>query len=130
MSVLVQTISQSHEVSADELQFLLACRAQGKVQFYLIDIREISEYSLQSIKGTDFLFPSSTLHQHLDELAKLQDRLLIFYCQRASRTFQLIPFLKRRGYTKIAHLNRGIVEYLGEKLKNAPLPHPIRTKEN
>lgn len=127
MSILVQTITKSHEVSADELQFLLASRAKGKIKFYLIDIREINEYSAQSIKGTDFLFPTSTIHSHLDELAKLKDHLMIFYCRSASRTHQLIHILKRMGYTKIAHLDGGIIEYFGEKLKNAPLPNNIRT---
>ena len=66
MIQLVQNVSKSHEVSADELQFLLACRAKGKLDFLLIDIREMVEYSALSIKGTDILLPTSTIHLAMD----------------------------------------------------------------
>ena len=126
MTQLLQTVTRSHEITGEELQFLLSSRDKRKVNFWLIDVREIIEYSALSIRGTDYLFPSSTLHLHLDEVSKLQDRLIIFYCKSASRTFQLIHALKRMGFHKIAHLDSGIMEYHGETLKNAPLPHNIR----
>lgn len=122
MVSLVQTLAQSSEVSADELHFLLSMRAKGKISFLLIDIREMYEYSALSIKGTDLLLPTSTIHTSLEQLARNKGQLMIFYCRTASRTFQMIQILKRMGFTSIAHLSRGIVEYKGEKLKNAPLP--------
>ncbi len=126
---LVQTVSQSNEITGEELQFLLSCRLKGKIDFLLIDIREITEYSALSIKGTDMLLPTSTIHLHLDELSKRKGNLMIFYCHSSSRTFQMIHILKRMGFTHIAHLDRGIMEYRGETHKNAPLPKNIRTKE-
>ncbi len=128
MMHIVQNVAKSHEISAEELQFLLSCRAKGKVDFLLIDIREITEYTALSIKGTDLLFPTSTIHQHINELVKHKDTLMIFYCYSSSRTFQMVHILKRMGLSKIAHLDGGIVEYRGEKLKNAPLPKNITTK--
>lgn len=128
MTQLVQTVSKSHELNAEELQFLLSCRAKGKLDFVLIDIREIIEYSALCIKGTDFLLPTSTIHLAMDELAKQKHRLIILYCYSSSRTFQMVHILKRMGFSKIAHLDGGIVEYRGEKLKNAPLPQNITCK--
>ncbi len=115
-------------MSPEELHVLLLARAKGRVSFWLIDVREKSEYTASSIKGTDGVFPTSTLHTQLNAIFKLQDRLIVFYCTNASRTIRLIPRLKRMGFTKIAHLSGGINEYGGEKLKNAPLP-PINYKE-
>jgi len=126
---LVQTIAHSNEILGEELQFLLSCRAKRKIDFLLIDIREMMEYSALSIKGTDMLLPTSTLHLHLDELSKKKDSLMIFYCRSSNRTFQIVHILKRMGFIRIAHLAGGIIEYHGETLKNAPFPHNIRTKE-
>ena len=128
MIQLVQNVSKSHEVSPDELQFLLACRAKGKLDFLLIDIREMVEYSALSIKGTDILLPTSTIHLAMDELVKRKNSLIILYCYSSSRTFQMVHILKRMGFSKIAHLEGGIMEYRGEKLKNAPLPQNITCK--
>lgn len=128
MIQLVQNVSKSHEVSADELQFLLSCRAKGKIDFLLIDIREMVEYSALSIKGTDLLLPTSTIHLAMDELSKHKGGLIILYCYSSSRTFQMVHILKRMGFSKIAHLDGGIMEYRGEKLKNAPLPPNITCK--
>ena len=126
LKMLLQSIAKNHEISSDELQFLLLRREKGQVDFLLIDIREMYEYSAVSIKGTDLLLPTSMIHHHLDELAKQKDRLMIFYCRSANRTFQLISILKRMGYSRIAHLDGGVVEYLGEKVKNAPLPNTLK----
>lgn len=128
MIQLVQNVSKSHEVSPDELQFLLACRAKGKLDFLLIDIREMVEYSALSIKGTDVLLPTSTIHLAMDELIKRKNSLIILYCYSSSRTFQMVHILQRMGFSKIAHLEGGIMEYRGEKLKNAPLPQNITCK--
>ena len=128
MTQIIQNVSKSHEVSPDELRFLLSCRSKGKIDFLLVDVREMYEYTELSIKGTDLLFPTSTIHNNMNELMKYKEQLMIFYCHSSGRTFQMIHALKRMGLAKIAHLDGGIVEYRGEKLKNAPLPQNINTK--
>jgi rhodanese-related sulfurtransferase len=111
------------QLSDTELKELLTCKENGEVDFKLIDIREMFEYSDLSIKGTDMLFPTSTMHMHMDELEKIKDSFIILYCRTGSRTGQMLNILKRMGFTKIAHLSDGIVQFSGEKLKNAPLPN-------
>jgi rhodanese-related sulfurtransferase len=125
MLSLVKTVQQSCELSSDELVFLLECRAKQKVDFTLIDIREIFEYTDMSIKGTDLLLPTSTIHTNMDQLTKRKGSFLIFYCRTANRTAQMLFILRRMGFAHIAHLSRGIVDFRGEKLKNAPLPKNI-----
>lgn len=119
---LVQTVTRSCEVSGEELHVMLNLRAQKKLNFVLIDIREMYEYSESSIKGTDLLMPTSTIHQQMDALKKLANKLLVFYCHVGGRTTQMIFILRRMGFSNIAQLSGGIDAFHGEKLKNAPLP--------
>lgn len=65
---LVKTVTKSCEVSGEELHVMLNLRSQKRLDFILIDIREMFEYSESSIKGTDMLLPTSTIHLHMDEL--------------------------------------------------------------
>lgn len=123
---LVKTVTKSCEVSGEELHVMLNLRAQKRLDFVLIDIREIYEYSQSSIKGTDMLLPTSTIHQHMDELKKLSSKLLIFYCHIGGRTTQMLFILRRMGFSNIAQLSGGIDAFHGEKLKNAPLPKTMK----
>ena len=127
MMNLVQTVTKSCEVSGEELHVMLNLRAQKRLDFVLIDIREMYEYSESSIRGTDILMPTSTIHQHMDELKKLANKLLIFYCHIGGRTTQMIFILRRMGFSNIAQLSGGIDAFHGEKLKNAPFPKNIRS---
>ncbi|ARU48713.1 hypothetical protein Sdiek1_1550 [Sulfurospirillum diekertiae] len=127
MMNLVKTVTKSCEVSGEELHVMLNLRAQKRLDFVLIDIREMYEYSESSIRGTDILMPTSTIHQHMDELKKLANKLLIFYCHIGGRTTQMIFILRRMGFSNIAQLSGGIDAFHGEKLKNAPFPKNIRS---
>ena len=110
------------ELTDAELKYLLTCRQNKEIDFALVDIREMFEYSDLSIKNTDILFPTSTMHMHMEKLEKIKESFIILYCRTGSRTGQMLHILKRMGFTKIAHLSNGIVQFSGEKLKNAPLP--------
>lgn len=126
MMNLVKTVTRICEVSGEELHVMLNLRAQRRLDFVLIDIREMYEYSRSSIKGTDMLLPTSTIHQHMEELKKLSGKLLIFYCHIGGRTSQMIFILRRMGFSNIAQLSGGIDAFHGEKLKNAPLPKMLK----
>ena len=111
------------QISSWQLQSLLTCRAERKVKFSLIDVREIYEYSELSIEGTNFLYPTSTIHLNLDKLEKIKNEFIILYCRTGNRTRQVLQVLRRMGFSKISHLSEGIVTYNGAKLKNAKLPN-------
>jgi rhodanese-related sulfurtransferase len=119
----LQEIYQSGQISSWQLQSLLTCRNEGKVNFWLIDIREIYEYSELSIEGVNLLYPTSSIHEHLDELEKIKNEFIILYCRSGNRTEQILQALTRMGFTKITHLSDGIITYKGAKLKNAKLPN-------
>lgn len=113
------------EISDSELKTLLTCKDNGEVDFKLIDIRELFEYTNLSIKGTDMLFPTSSMHMHMNELEKIKESFIILYCRTGNRTGQMLQILYRMGFKKVAHLSDGIVQFSGETLKNAPIPKEL-----
>ena len=124
MSFTCKDISSlTSEISDKELKNLLTCRENGEVDFTLIDIREMFEYSDLSIDGTDLLLPTSILHTKMDELEKIKESFIILYCRTGNRTGHMLGILQRMGFKKIAHLSDGIVQFSGKTSKNAPLPN-------
>lgn len=116
---------KTHEVNDKQLQQLLTCKENGQLDFLLIDIREMFEYTNLSIKGTDLLIPTSIIHTKLSLLEENKDKFIILYCRTGNRTSFTMFALKRMGFSKIAHLSDGIVSYTGETKKNAPLPNEL-----
>ncbi|MCF6172865.1 MAG: rhodanese-like domain-containing protein [Campylobacteraceae bacterium] len=114
------------QISNEEMMELLDKRASGELSFKLIDIREIYEYSDESIDGTDLLYPTTMFHKYIDELNESRDGNIILYCRTGNRTAQILGILKRMGFEKVAHLSRGIVDFSGKKSKNAQLPKNIK----
>lgn len=120
---------QTHEISDEQLQELLTCKDNGQLDFLLVDIREMFEYTNLSIKGTDLLIPTSIIHEKLSLLEEKKDKFIILYCRTGNRTSFTMFALKRMGFLKIAHLTNGIVSYTGETIKNAPLPNDFKNKK-
>jgi rhodanese-related sulfurtransferase len=119
----LESIIQKGQVSDAQLKAMLTCRKNNELDFVLIDIREMFEYSDKSIQGCDLLLPTSTMHMNMDKLEDIKEKLIVLYCRTGNRTDQMLFILRRMGFPKIAHLTDGIVDYSGEVLKNAPLPN-------
>lgn len=118
----LERICSSGEINDLQLQTLLSCRAEKKVDFLLVDIRELFEYAHSSIIGTDLLLPTSNIHALIEELEKHRESYLVLYCAHANRTAQVLQILAQMGFAKIAHLSGGIASFSGAAHSNAPLP--------
>lgn len=118
----------SGEAKDEDLQELLRYKEDGKFDFKLVDIREIYEYSDKSIESTDLLYPTTLLHKYIEDLEKIKDEHILLYCRTGNRTGQVLTILKRMGFTKVAHLSKGIIAYSGKTSKNAKLPTNIQEK--
>jgi len=122
-----EKVFSSGQIESEELEKLLNYRQEGKIDFKLIDIREMYEYSDRSIDGTDLLYPTTLFHKYIDDLNAIKDENIILYCRTGNRTGQVLRILKTMGFKNIAHLTYGIVSYHGKTSKNAKIPEK---KEN
>ena len=102
-------------VSSEELETLLKDRAEGKVDFVLIDVREDREYQASRLKGIDLLKPTSKFQNWVDELVEeTKDKTVILTCRTGNRSGQLQSILRRRGHPHMINHVGGIVSYHGE----------------
>jgi len=118
----LEKMLQNQEMSSQELQTLLKAREEGQIDFVLMDVREVFEFTDRSIKGTDILLPTSEMNQKLHIFDELKEKPVVLYCRTGSRTGQVMYILRNMGYTNIVHLSNGIMGYFGETEHNAPLP--------
>ena len=118
----LKIVLKNKQISSSELEILLKAREERKIDFVLMDIREIYEYRQSSIKGVDMLIPTSVIDRKINLFEKLKNRSVIIYCRTGSRTGQLMYVLNKMGYTNISHLSCGILGYLGETAENASMP--------
>jgi len=118
----LEKMLQNQEMSSAELQALLKAREEGKIDFVLMDVREVFEFTDRSIKGADILLPTSQMNAKFDVLEALKEKPLVLYCRTGSRTGQVMYALRNMGFDKVVHLSPGIMGYFGETEQNAPIP--------
>ena len=118
----LEKMLQNQEMSSAELQALLKAREEGKIDFVLMDVREVFEFTDRSIKGADILLPTSQMNAKFNVLEALKDKPVVLYCRTGSRTGQVMYALRNMGFDKVVHLSPGIMGYFGETEQNAPLP--------
>ncbi len=121
----LEQLLQNQQMRADELETLLEARKNGQIDFTLIDIREVFEYTNSSIEGADLLIPTSVIQSHLDKFEELKEKPIILYCRTGMRTGNVMNALHNMGYQNVVHLNGGILSYRGKTLQNAKLPNDI-----
>jgi rhodanese-related sulfurtransferase len=109
-----EMLNQS-EVSSRELEVLLKQRAEGTVEFLLVDVRELPEYDEVHIAGVDIL-KSTTLFPSWGQefLDKYSDKTVIFTCRSGHRSGQVQDVFKQHGLTKVINHAGGIISYTGE----------------
>ncbi|NPA82769.1 MAG: rhodanese-like domain-containing protein [Epsilonproteobacteria bacterium] len=121
----LQNMLNNSEISSQALETLLKARENGDIDFKLVDIREVYEYTDASIKGTDLLLPTSVIHLHMDKLEALKNTPTILYCRTGNRTGHVLSILKKMGFDKMSHLSQGILSYRGEIVRDAAIPNKL-----
>lgn len=92
-------------ITTPELKRLLK---QAPKSFFLLDVRERSEYEESHLPGCK-LIPLGELMQRARELNP-QDEIVI-YCAHGVRSMQALMGLKSLGFTKLRSLEGGISEF-------------------
>jgi rhodanese-related sulfurtransferase len=92
------------DVTVEEAKSLV----ESNFSLIILDVRTREEYESGHIEGA-ILIPVSELEDRLDEISK-EDELLI-YCRTGNRSFNSVNILKANGYTRIFHMNDGIIAW-------------------
>ena len=106
---------EKSSVSSEELMALLKERAEGKVEFVLVDVREQGEYDQGHILGVDKLKPTSTFQSWGQDLFnETKDKVVIFTCRSGARSGQVEHVFKQNGHHRVINHAGGIISYRGE----------------
>ena len=107
-------ILNKKQLKSADLVTLLKARADGLVEFYLVDVREEYEYKSSRIKGVDFLVPTSNMEDSIKKIEHLKEKYIILYCHIGNRSSYCQKLFEQYGYKHIGNLTFGIISYKGD----------------
>ncbi|AXR67683.1 rhodanese-like domain-containing protein [Leptospira mayottensis] len=99
-----------------ELKSRLDLREMKKDSFYLLDVRNLNESEICTIKGTDLLIPVGELPSRLPEINSWKEsgKDMIVYCRSGGRSAMACGILKQSGFTRVHNVEGGILLYSNE----------------
>jgi rhodanese-related sulfurtransferase len=121
----LEEMLKNPQMSSSELEILLEARKNKEINFTLIDIREVFEYTQRSIDGSDMLIPTSMIQNHMNIFEELKESPIVLYCRTGARTGQAMMALRRMGYENVVHLSMGIMSYGGKTSSDAEIPNEL-----
>jgi adenylyltransferase/sulfurtransferase len=116
----VRRVDADQAVDARTLSRMLADRDAGRGDFALIDVREPGEYEVVNIPGA-VLVPKGRIlsGEALDDLPRDTD--LVFHCKSGARSAEVLQNLLGRGYTRVSHLDGGILAWVRDVEPSKPV---------
>ncbi len=109
-----EVILAHEQLDSDEIISLLEARELGMVDFNLVDVREWMEWNQQRIVGTDYLIPTTSFYNQLDQIENQKEKPTILYCLTGSRSNYCQRVLLDMGWKQVSNFTRGIIAYGGE----------------
>jgi ferredoxin-thioredoxin reductase catalytic subunit/rhodanese-related sulfurtransferase len=109
-----KTLLEKEQLDGDELEALLEARELKMIDFFLLDVRELMEYRMGHIVGTDALVPTSQFYSAIEAHNDKKQRAVILYCHTGSRSFQVQYAMKSLGFKQVGNLQYGIISFNGE----------------
>lgn len=110
----MSTLLDKSSINSEDLELLLQERAEGKVDFLLVDVREDMEYEMGHIEGVDLLRPTSTFQEWGDKLLEeAKEKIIIFTCRTDYRSGQVQMAFRKGGHPRVINHAGGIVSYRG-----------------
>ncbi|MEF3192561.1 MAG: sulfurtransferase [Campylobacterales bacterium] len=101
------------QIDADELEALMEARDLGMVDFYLVDTREWMEWKGARIKGTDYLVPTTSFYEAINQIED-KTKPVVVYCHSGSRSAYCQRIMKDLGFKSVSNLIYGIISWRGE----------------
>lgn len=103
------------DIDSDELISLLEARELGMIDFNLIDVREWMEWNQNRIVGTDYLIPTTSFYNALEQVENQKEKPVIVYCYTGSRSAYCQRVMLDKGWKQVSNHKSGIISYHGEK---------------
>jgi adenylyltransferase/sulfurtransferase len=107
-------------VTATELSGMLAARAAGERDFELVDVRETGEHEIVSIDGS-VLIPQGRILAGEAWAELPQDKEIVFHCKAGTRSAAVLAAAGRAGYTRVSHLDGGILAWVRDVEPGKPV---------
>lgn len=107
-------------VTATELSAMLAARAAGERDFELVDVREIGEHEIVNIDGS-VLIPQGRILAGEAWTELPQDKEIVFHCKGGTRSATVLAAAQRAGYTRVSHLDGGILAWVRDVEPGKPV---------
>ncbi len=102
------------QLDTDEIISLLEARDLGMIDFNFVDVREWMEWNQQRIVGTDYLIPTTSFYQSLDQIENQKDKPTILYCFTGSRSAYCQQVMLDMGWKQVSNYTHGIITFNGE----------------
>ncbi|CAN2215098.1 ThiF Dinucleotide-utilizing enzymes involved in molybdopterin and thiamine biosynthesis family 2 [Candidatus Nanopelagicaceae bacterium] len=98
----------------------LAAKIDSKADFYLVDVREPSEFEIVRIPGSHLIPKQGFLDGSV--LATLpQDRPIILHCKSGVRSAECLAILKSAGFADATHVAGGVIAWAKQIDKSLPV---------
>ncbi|OCL81979.1 ferredoxin-thioredoxin reductase catalytic domain-containing protein [Arcobacter porcinus] len=111
-----ENILAQDEVNSNELEALLKARKQNITEFLLVDTREWMEWFEARIEGTDYLVPTTSFYNALEQITDKKDKTIILYCYSGSRSAYCQRIMLKMGFSKVLNFDHGIMSYMGDNV--------------
>jgi rhodanese-related sulfurtransferase len=99
------------EISANEV----ARRFQRRETFFLIDVREESEWARAHVKGASHI-GKGILERDIERSIPDLDADIVLYCRGGFRSLLAADNLQRMGYTNVRSMSGGFLEWRAKGL--------------
>lgn len=109
-----ESLLAHEQLDGDEIISLLEARKLGMVDFNLVDVREWMEWNAQRIVGTDYLIPTTSFYNQLQQIEEQKEKPTILYCLTGSRSAYCQQVLKDMGWKQVSNYTHGIITYGGD----------------
>jgi ferredoxin-thioredoxin reductase catalytic subunit/rhodanese-related sulfurtransferase len=109
-----KTLLNKEQLDGDELEALIEARELKMVEFTLLDVRELMEFKMGHIVGTDALVPTSQFYSQIEKHNDKKDKAIIVYCHTGSRSYQVQYAMQSLGFKQVGNLQYGIISYGGD----------------
>lgn len=109
-----EVLLHKKDIDSSELEALILARDEKVIAFNIVDVREWMEWVSARIQGTDYLIPTTSFYNAIEQIKNEKTTPTIVYCHIGSRSAYCQRIMKDLGFKTVTNLEHGIVGYQGE----------------